>query len=76
TNQQGPSDAKRAMRERQTRMMEEQLAEAQKRAAEDEAEELAKRERAAKSRKTETEIGSAKERYLARKAAAAAKPGS
>ncbi|KAK4983457.1 hypothetical protein LTR66_008823 [Elasticomyces elasticus] len=76
TNQQGPSDAKRAMRERQTRMMEEQLAEAQKRAAEDEAEELAKRERAAKSRKTETEIGSTKERYLARKAAAAAKPGS
>jgi len=57
----------RATRERQTRMMEEQLAESAKRAADEEAEELRKREHAAKSRKTETDISSAKERYLARK---------
>jgi hypothetical protein len=60
----------KAMRERQTRMMEEQLAAAAKRAADDEAEERRKLEHASKSRKTEAEIGSAKERYLARKKAA------
>ncbi|KAI9807786.1 MAG: hypothetical protein M1825_005091 [Sarcosagium campestre] len=64
---QGKAGAQRAMRERQTRMLEEQLQTATKRAAEDEAvkeEELAKK---AKSRKTEGEIGSARERYLQRK---------
>ena len=57
-------------RDRQTRMIEEQLAQAAKRAADDEAEEQRKLEHASKSRKTEGEIGSAKERYLARKKAA------
>ena len=57
-------------RDRQTRMIEEQLAQAAKRAADEEAEEARKLEHASKSRKTEGEIGSAKERYLARKKAA------
>ncbi|KAK8088042.1 coiled-coil domain-containing protein 55-domain containing protein [Apiospora hydei] len=63
---------KQSMRERQSRMMEAQLEESLKRSRENEAEEREKVERAAKSRKTEGEISSAKERYLARKAAAAA----
>lgn len=63
---------KQSMRERQSRMMEAQLEESLKRSREAEAEEREKVERAAKSRKTEGEISSAKERYLARKAAAAA----
>ncbi|KAK7923290.1 coiled-coil domain-containing protein 55-domain containing protein [Apiospora marii] len=63
---------KQSMRERQSRMMEAQLEESLKRSREHEAEEREKVERAAKSRKTEGEISSAKERYLARKAAAAA----
>ncbi|KAK6841406.1 centromere microtubule binding protein cbf5 protein [Apiospora arundinis] len=63
---------KQSMRERQSRMMEEQLAQSLKRSMEEEAEEREKVERAAKSRKTDGEIMSAKERYLARKAAAAA----
>ncbi|KAK8202179.1 hypothetical protein M8818_005705 [Zalaria obscura] len=67
---QGKRNDQRAMRERQTRLMEQQLAESAKRAADDEAEERRKLEHAAKSRKTETEISSAKERYLARKRAA------
>ena len=57
----------RAMRERQTQMLEQQLAESAKRAADEEAEEQRVREHAAKSRKTESDISSAKERYLARK---------
>ena len=57
----------RAMRERQTRQLEQQLAESTKRAADEEAEEQRKVEHAAKSRKSEGEISSAKERYLARK---------
>ncbi|KAF7540138.1 hypothetical protein G7054_g1571 [Neopestalotiopsis clavispora] len=61
---------KNAMRERQSRMMEEQLEQALKRNLEVEEEERQQVERAAKSRKTETEISSAKERYLARKKAA------
>lgn len=61
---------KQAMRERQSKMMEEQLAQATKRAADDEAEDQRKLEHAAKSRKTDGEIMSAKERYLARKKAA------
>lgn len=63
----GRTEAQRAMRERQTRMMEEQLEAAAKKAAEDEEEERQKIERAAKSRKTETDVSSARERYLQRK---------
>lgn len=61
---------KTAMRERQSRMLEAQLAESQKRNLEYEEEERQKIERAAKSRKTRAEISNAKERYLARKRAA------
>jgi coiled-coil domain-containing protein 55 len=63
----GAGGSKQAMRERQSRMMEAQLEAATKRALEEEEEERLKVERAAKSRKTEGEIMSAKERYLARK---------
>jgi coiled-coil domain-containing protein 55 len=63
----GAGGGKQAMRERQSRMMEAQLEQATKRALEEEEEERLKVERAAKSRKTEGEIMSAKERYLARK---------
>lgn len=63
------SDPK-ARRERETRMMEAQIEQKRKREADEEAEEQKKLEHAAKSRKTEGEIGSAKERYLARKKAA------
>jgi coiled-coil domain-containing protein 55 len=58
---------KQAMRERQSRMMEAQLEQATKRALELEEDEREKVERASKSRKTEGDIMSAKERYLARK---------
>ncbi|KAG7143820.1 hypothetical protein HYQ46_007443 [Verticillium longisporum] len=58
---------KGAMRERQTRMLEQQLAESLKRSREEEEQEREKIETSAKSRKTEGEISSAKERYLARK---------
>ncbi|KAG5996786.1 hypothetical protein E4U52_005802 [Claviceps spartinae] len=61
---------KQAMRERQTRMMEEQLEESLKRSREVEEAQREEVERASKSRKTETDILSAKERYLARKKAA------
>ncbi|TRX94556.1 hypothetical protein FHL15_004711 [Xylaria flabelliformis] len=61
------SGGKQAMRERQTRMLEAQLEQSLKRSMEQEEEERQKVERAAKSRKTETDISSAKERYLARK---------
>ncbi|KAH6654022.1 coiled-coil domain-containing protein 55-domain containing protein [Truncatella angustata] len=61
---------KQAMRERQSRMMEAQLAQALKRSLEEEEDERQKVERASKSRKTESDISSAKERYLARKRAA------
>ena len=61
---------KQAMRERQTRMLEAQLEEKLKRAREEEEEERKKVELVAKSRKTEADISSAKERYLARKRAA------
>jgi coiled-coil domain-containing protein 55 len=67
----GKMDAKQAMRERQTRMLEAQLEEAANRAV---SEEDAKREaveKAAKSRKTEGDIMSARERYLQRKKEAA-----
>ncbi|KAI8626841.1 hypothetical protein F5Y19DRAFT_191323 [Xylariaceae sp. FL1651] len=58
---------KQAMRERQTRMLEAQLEESLKRSLDQEEEERQKVERAAKTRKTDTDISSAKERYLARK---------
>ncbi|KAI5926552.1 coiled-coil domain-containing protein 55-domain containing protein [Camillea tinctor] len=61
------SGGKNAMRERQSRMLEAQLEQALKRSLEEEEEERKKVERASKSRKTETEISSARERYLARK---------
>lgn len=60
-------DDQHAMRERQSKMLQDQLTESAKRAADEEAEELRKREHAAKSKKTDTEISSARERYLARK---------
>lgn len=64
------SGGKQAMRERQTRMLEEQLEQSLKRAREEEEEERKKVEQDTKSRKTESDISSAKERYLARKRAA------
>jgi coiled-coil domain-containing protein 55 len=76
TSFQSKSASQQAMRERQTRLLEAQLEQSVKRAADEEAEEQRKIEHIAKSRKTESEIGSAKERYLARKKAAdAAKKG-
>jgi hypothetical protein len=63
----GAGGGKQAMRERQTRMMEAQLEQATKRALEQDEEEKEKIEQASKSRKTEGDIMSAKERYLARK---------
>ena len=55
------------MRERQTRMLEAQLEQAAKRAADEEMEEQRKLEHTAKSRKTDSEISGARERYLQRK---------
>jgi hypothetical protein len=63
----GRGGSKAAMRERQTRMLESQLEEASKRAADDEDVQREAAERAAKSKKTEGDISSAKERYLQRK---------
>lgn len=63
----GAGGGRQAQRERQTRMLEAQLEQATKRALEDEEVEREKVERAAKTRKTEGEIMSAKERYLQRK---------
>ncbi|SPQ22391.1 f23138e2-0e52-4424-aeb6-c83788e8cbc3 [Thermothielavioides terrestris] len=61
---------KRAMRERQSRMLEAQLEESLKRSRQEEEEEAAKIALASKSRKTAADFSSAKERYLARKRAA------
>ena len=75
---QGRGGSRQAMRERQSRMVEAQLEQASKRAADDEVVQQKELERAAKSRKTEGEITSARERYLQRKketAAAAAAAG-
>ncbi len=58
------------MRERQTRMIEAQIEETLKRQREEEEEETKRVEVASKSRRTESDISSAKERYLARKRAA------
>ena len=64
---QGHGGSKTVMRERQSRMIEAQLEEAAKRAADDEEVEKEVLQRAAKTRKTGSEISSAKERYLQRK---------
>ncbi|PWW71851.1 hypothetical protein C7212DRAFT_360389 [Tuber magnatum] len=61
------------LRARQSKMLEDQLAQAQKRGLEEEEESRAELERQAKSRKTSTDVQSAKERYLQRKREAAAK---
>ncbi|KAF5026079.1 hypothetical protein F66182_1871 [Fusarium sp. NRRL 66182] len=61
---------RQAQRERQSRMLEEQLEQSMKRSRDEEAAQREEVERTAKSRKTEGEISSAKERYLARKRAA------
>jgi hypothetical protein len=61
---------KQAMRERQTRMLEAQLEETLKRSRQEEEAEAAKVQLASKTRKTDADISSAKERYLARKRAA------
>lgn len=55
------------VRERQTRMMEQQLEESRKRALEADKEEQERLEKASKSKKTATDISSARERFLARK---------
>ncbi|KAH9430835.1 hypothetical protein MCOR02_008161 [Pyricularia oryzae] len=62
---------KQAMRDRQSRMMEAQYEQALKRSREEAEEERKKIELVSKSRKTESDISSAKERYLARKRAEA-----
>ena len=67
----GAGGGKAAMRERQSRMLEQQLEQALKRSLEEEAEAQQSVERAVKSRKTQADISSARERYLARKRAAA-----
>lgn len=61
---------KQAMRERQSRMLADQLEASLKRSREATEANREEVERAAKTRKTEGEISSAKERYLARKRAA------
>ncbi len=66
----GQAGRRQAMRERQSRMMEEQLEQSMKRAYDEEETKKQELERASKSRKTEGDISSAKERYLARKRAA------
>jgi hypothetical protein len=63
---------RQAQRERQSRMLAEQLEESLKRTRDEEAAERMEIERRNKSQKTEGEISSAKERYLARKRAAEA----
>lgn len=60
---------RQAQRERQTRMIEEQLEATAKRKREEEEEQRAREEREAKSKKTEKDVSDAKARYLARKAA-------
>ncbi|EME44905.1 hypothetical protein DOTSEDRAFT_169961 [Dothistroma septosporum NZE10] len=63
------NDARQETRERQSQLMEEQLAVQAKRVREEEEEERARLEKAAKSQKTEQDVSDAKARYLARKAA-------
>ncbi|KAI9791113.1 MAG: hypothetical protein M1816_004344 [Peltula sp. TS41687] len=68
---QGKAASQKAMRERQTRMLQEQLMQASEQAAAEEEEKKTALEKAAKSKKSEGEISSAKERYLQRKREAA-----
>lgn len=72
---QGRNRAQNDVRARQTKMVEEQLAAAQKRTLEEEEKERTDLERQSKSRKTDTEVMGAKERYLQRKKEAAAAAG-
>lgn len=65
----GMGSQRDAQRERQTRMMEEQLAEKNKRVREEEEEERVVLEQKAKTQKTEGDKMDAKARFLARKAA-------
>ena len=69
----GRGGSKQAMRERQSRMLEAQLEQVAKRAADDEDVQREEMERKVKSRKTDGEIMGAKQRYLARKREADAK---
>ncbi|KAF2105927.1 coiled-coil domain-containing protein 55-domain containing protein [Lophiotrema nucula] len=69
---QGRNSNAKGLRERQTQMIAEQIEQTQKRAREEEEEERKKIEQTSKSRKTDGEISSAKERYLQRKREAAA----
>lgn len=69
---QGRSKVQNDVRARQTKMVEEQLAAAQKRTLEEEEKGRTDLERQSKSRKTDTEVMGAKERYLQRKREAAA----
>ena len=71
TNQGVFAGGKQAMRDRQSRMLEEQYEQALKRSRDEEEQERQKIELESKSRKTGSEISSAKERYLARKRAEA-----
>jgi coiled-coil domain-containing protein 55 len=57
----------RASRDRQTKLIEQQLIQAEKRAAEEAAEDRAKLERASKSQKTKEEVSAARARYEQRK---------
>lgn len=61
--------SQQAQRERQTKLMEEQLEASNKRKREEEEEQREKEEREAKSKKTDKDVSDAKARYLARKAA-------
>lgn len=72
---QGRNRVQTDVRARQTKMVEEQLAAAQKRALEEEEQGRIDLERQSKSRKTDTEVMGAKERYLQRKKEAAAAAG-
>ncbi|KAI9693542.1 MAG: hypothetical protein M1820_009157 [Bogoriella megaspora] len=72
---QGGDSSRRAMRERQSRMVAQQYEQAAKRKAEEDVAEQEKLEKAAKSTKTEKDISSARERYLQRKKEAAAAGG-
>ena len=60
-------EARRAIGERHARMVEQQMDETKKRNAEEEAADLQKKDLAIKSKKTDKDISSAKERYLQRK---------
>lgn len=71
TGYQGRNTGKGLSRNRQTEMITQQIEQAAKRKADEEAEAQRKLERASKSRKTEADISSAKERYLQRKREAA-----